>query len=74
MPQPRSHTAPPSCSPSPACGRGEWNVIRLVNDRRRADAKFGTPGQIPVVFDGQGVAPPHHETTISDGYVGRCAP
>ena len=52
----------------------EWNVIRLVNDRRRADAKFGTPGQIPVVFDGQGVAPPHHETTISDGYVGRCAP
>lgn len=51
----------------------EWNVIRLVNDRRRADAKFGTPGQIPVVFDGQGVAPPHHESTVSDGYVGRCA-
>ena len=52
----------------------EWNVVRLVNDRRRADPKFGTPGQIPIVFDGQGVAPPHHESAISDGYVGRCTP
>ncbi|MFO1314676.1 MAG: hypothetical protein U1F58_03650 [Burkholderiales bacterium] len=51
----------------------EWNIIRLVNDRRRADGRYGTPGQIPVVFDGQSVAPPHHESTVSDGYVGRCA-
>jgi hypothetical protein len=52
----------------------EWNIFRLLNDRRRADAKFGTPGQIPIVFDGQGVAPPHHEASLSDGYVGKCAP
>jgi hypothetical protein len=50
----------------------EWNVFRLINDRRRADSRYGTPGQIPIVFDGQGVAPPHHETTVSDGYVGKC--
>jgi hypothetical protein len=51
----------------------EWNIFRLINDKRRADGKIGTPGQIPIVFDGQGVAPPHHETTVSDGYVGKCA-
>ncbi|MEO8507338.1 MAG: hypothetical protein ABI593_06880 [Betaproteobacteria bacterium] len=50
----------------------EWNVFRIINDKRRADAKFGTPGQIPIVFDGQGVAPPHHESNLSDGYVGKC--
>jgi len=50
----------------------EWNIFRLINDKRRADSKYGTPGQIPIVFDGQGVAPPHHETTVSEGYVGKC--
>jgi len=50
----------------------EWNIFRLINDKRRQDAKFGTPGQIPIVFDGQGVAPPQHESAISEGYVGKC--
>ena len=50
----------------------EWNIFRLLNDKRRADSKYGTPGQIPIVFDGQGVAPPHHEATVSEGYVGKC--
>ena len=50
----------------------EWNIFRLINDKRRADSKYGTPAQIPIVFDGQPVAPPHHETTVSDGYVGKC--
>ena len=50
----------------------EWNIFRLVNDKRRADGKFGTPAQIPIIFDGQPVAPPHHEAPVSDGYVGRC--
>ena len=52
----------------------EWNIFRLINEKRRQDSKFGTPGQIPIVFDGQGVAPPHHETLVSDGYVGKCSP
>lgn len=52
----------------------EWNIIRLINDRRRADPRLGTPGQIPILFDGQGVAPPQFESPVSDGYVGRCTP
>lgn len=52
----------------------EWNIFRLINEKRRQDSKYGTPGEIPVVFDGHGVAPPEHETTISEGYVGKCPP
>ena len=51
----------------------EWNIFRLVNDKRRADTKIGTPGQIAIVFDGQGVSPPQLEATVSEGYVGKCA-
>ena len=61
---------------SSAVSRGahdEWNIFRMINEKRRSDSRFGTPGQIPIVFDGQGVAPPHHETTVSEGYVGKCA-
>jgi len=50
----------------------EWNIFRVINDKRRADSKFGTPGQIPMVFDGQGVAPPQGEAPVSEGYVGKC--
>lgn len=52
----------------------EWNIIRLVNEKRRNDPKVGTPGQIPVMFDGVGVVPPLSEAAISEGYVGKCAP
>jgi hypothetical protein len=62
---------------SAAVSRGahdEWNIIRMLNERRRADAKLGTGSQIPVLFDGRPVAPSDMETGISDGYVGKCAP
>lgn len=52
----------------------EWNIFRALNERRRADAKLGAPGQIAVLFDGQAVAPPQGETPVSEGYVGKCAP
>jgi hypothetical protein len=52
----------------------EWNIFRMINEKRRGDSKMGTPGQIPVLFDGQAVAPPHGETAVSEGYVGKCAP
>jgi len=52
----------------------EWNVFRLINERRRADSKLGTGNQIPVLFDGRGVAPSDAEAPISEGYVGKCAP
>jgi hypothetical protein len=50
----------------------EWNIFRLINEKRRGDPKLGTPAQIPIVFDGVGVTPPLHETAVSEGYVGKC--
>ena len=52
----------------------EWNIFRQLNERRRADAKLGTPNQIPVLFDGARRRPADSETPVSDGYVGKCAP
>ena len=52
----------------------EWNIVRLINERRRADAKLGTGNQIPVMFDGRGVDPADSEAPVSEGYVGKCAP
>lgn len=51
----------------------EWNIVKAINDRRRADPKLGAPGQIPVLFDGRGVNPSDLEAPISDGYAGKCA-
>jgi hypothetical protein len=51
----------------------EWNIFRILNERRRADSKFGTGNQIPVLFDGRGLAPADSEATVSEGYVGKCA-
>ena len=62
---------------SAAVSRGahdEWNIFRLINEKRRADPKLGTTNQIPMYFDGRAAAPPESEATVSEGYVGRCAP
>jgi hypothetical protein len=62
---------------SAAVSRGahdEWNIFRLINERRRADAKLGAGSQVAVLFDGRPVAPTEMEATLSDGYVGKCAP
>lgn len=34
----------------------EWNIFRTLNERRRANAKFGVANQIAVFFDGKAVA------------------
>lgn len=52
----------------------EWNIVRAINERRRADSKLGTGNQIPMLFDGRAAAPPESEAPVSDGYVGKCAP
>jgi len=52
----------------------EWNIFKAINERRRADSKIGTTGQIPVLFDGRGVNPTDVEAAVSEGYVGKCAP
>jgi hypothetical protein len=51
----------------------EWNIFRLINERRRSDAKFGVGDQIPILFDGHGVAPGDAEAAVSEGYVGKCS-
>ena len=50
----------------------EWNIFRLINEKRRADPKLGTTNQIPMVFDGRAATPPESEAAVSEGYVGKC--
>ena len=50
----------------------EWNIIRAINEKRRTDRRFGTAGQIPVLFDGLGASPADSEAGVSPGYVGAC--
>ena len=52
----------------------EWNIFRVINEKRRADGKFGTGNQVPILFDGMATAPPQSEAGVSEGYVGKCAP
>ncbi len=50
---------------SAAVSRGahdEWNIFRLVNDKRRADTKIGTPDRDRVRW--RECSPPQHEATV----------
>jgi hypothetical protein len=50
----------------------EWNIARLLNERRRGAAEFGIAQQIPMLFDGQAVNPGGYESAVASGDVGRC--
>jgi hypothetical protein len=50
----------------------EWNIIRALNERRRADDRFGIANQIAVLFDGAGLTPASLEAPTSEGYAGKC--
>jgi hypothetical protein len=53
----------------------EWNIVRLINERRRHDqnrGEFGIGRQIALLFDGSGVGPGPSETLTSSGDVGGC--
>ncbi len=50
----------------------EWNIVRLLNERRRADPKFGNTGQIPKFFDGKAVSSGEFENPIAAGSLGAC--
>lgn len=52
----------------------EWNIIKALNEKRRADPKLGIPYQISVLFDGQGRSPADMEGGTSNGYTGKCTP
>jgi hypothetical protein len=50
----------------------EWNIVRILNERRRADPKFGNTGQIPKFFDGKAVSSGEFENPIAAGSPGAC--
>lgn len=52
----------------------EWNIFRLLNEKRRSNERYGPGAQIAVLFDGGAVAPPQGEAAVSEGYVGKCQP
>ncbi len=51
----------------------EWNIVRAVNEKRRAaDSKTGISTQMGVFFDGRQVAPGLFETPIAAGDADAC--
>ena len=50
----------------------EWNILRILNERRRGAAHLGVPHQIASFFDGRATAPGASEQAVSGGYMGRC--
>jgi len=50
----------------------EWNIARLINDRRRGATDFGIASQLAVWFDGRPVTPGGYENSAASGDVGRC--
>jgi hypothetical protein len=50
----------------------EWNIARLLNERRRGVAEFGIANQLSIFFDGQPVNPGAFESGDASGATGRC--
>jgi hypothetical protein len=50
----------------------EWNIVRAINERRRADSGLGIAKQMCVFFDGKPVAAGLLETGVAPGNVGPC--
>jgi hypothetical protein len=51
----------------------EWNIFTRINERRRADPKYGVLEQMPMLFQGGPIPTPAMESPVSPGYVGKCA-
>jgi len=51
----------------------EWNIFRVINERRRNDPKMGIANQLPMLFDGRATPSAGAELPVSDGYLGKCA-
>ena len=50
----------------------EWNIARILNERRRGVSELGIPNQIALFFDGKPVTPGGYESPAASGDVGRC--
>lgn len=50
----------------------EWNIVRAINEARRASKDYGIARQLGVFYDGRPVAPGLFETPIAPGDAGAC--
>ena len=50
----------------------EWNIARIINERRRGSTDYGVANQLGIMFDGAAAAPSAAEAPIASGDVGRC--
>ena len=50
----------------------EWNIARLLNQRRRGATDFGIANQLSIFFDGRPVSPGGFESATASGDTGRC--
>jgi hypothetical protein len=50
----------------------EWNIARLLNERRRGAADYGIANQLSIFFDGRPVDPGTFESAAASGDAGRC--
>jgi hypothetical protein len=50
----------------------EWNIARLLNERRRGITDLGIAYQLAIFFDGRPVTPGDFENAAASGDVGRC--
>ena len=50
----------------------EWNIARVLSERRRGAEDFGIANQLSIWFDGQPLAPGSYEAPTASGDVGRC--
>jgi hypothetical protein len=50
----------------------EWNIARILNERRRGATAYGLANQISIFYDGRPVVPAAYEQPVASGDVGRC--
>jgi hypothetical protein len=50
----------------------EWNIARMLNERRRGAADFGIGSQLGIMYDGRSAAPGEFDASVAGGDVGRC--
>jgi hypothetical protein len=50
----------------------EWNIVRIINERRRGSGKFGIANQLPILFDGHAVPASDFNEPVASGETGRC--
>jgi hypothetical protein len=50
----------------------EWNIARLINQRRRGATEYGMANQLAILFDGRSADPGAYESAAAWGDAGRC--